>query len=64
MEEKFSKEVEIMKNNQVEILEIKTSINPIQTTRYLPLSVDRSNRRKNIEMGDKIEELLHMNNHN
>jgi hypothetical protein len=31
MEEKFSKEIEIMKNNQVEILEMKTSINEIQT---------------------------------
>jgi hypothetical protein len=32
MEEKFSKEMEIMKNNQVEILEMKSSMNQIQTT--------------------------------
>jgi hypothetical protein len=32
LEEKFSKEMEIMKNNQVEMLEMKTSINQIQTT--------------------------------
>jgi hypothetical protein len=31
MEDKFIKEIEIMKNNQVEILEMKTSINEIQT---------------------------------
>jgi uncharacterized coiled-coil DUF342 family protein len=31
MEEKFSKGMEIMKNSQVEILEIKTSINQIKT---------------------------------
>jgi hypothetical protein len=29
MKEKFSKEMEIMKNSQVEILEMKTSINQI-----------------------------------
>jgi predicted nucleic acid-binding Zn-ribbon protein len=32
MEEKFSKEMEIIKNNQLEILEMKTSINQIQAT--------------------------------
>jgi hypothetical protein len=30
MEEKFSKEMEIAKNNQVEILEMKTSINRVK----------------------------------
>jgi hypothetical protein len=34
MEEKFSKEMEIIKNNQVELLEMKSSINQILT--YYP----------------------------
>jgi hypothetical protein len=32
MKEKFNKEMEIMKHNQVEMLKVKTSINQIQTT--------------------------------
>jgi hypothetical protein len=32
MEEKFSKEMEIMKNKQVSMLEMKTSINEIKPT--------------------------------
>jgi hypothetical protein len=32
MEEKFSKEMEIVKNNQVEMSEMKTSVNQVKTT--------------------------------
>jgi hypothetical protein len=32
MEKKFSKEIEVMKNNKVEMLEKKMSIKQIQTT--------------------------------
>jgi hypothetical protein len=54
-----SEEIEIMKKNQVEILEIKTSINQVQTT------VDRQDQTEErlSEMEDKIEELFQANNH-
>jgi predicted patatin/cPLA2 family phospholipase len=48
MEKKFSKEMEIMKNNQVETLEMKTSIKQIQITMDNIISRQKSNRRKNI----------------
>jgi hypothetical protein len=51
MEKKFSKEMEIMKNNQVEILEVKSSINQIQTTADKYYQQTRSNRIKNIRAG-------------
>jgi predicted nucleic acid-binding Zn-ribbon protein len=58
--EKFSKEMKIMKNNQVEILGMKISINQIQTT-----MVGRQDQieERISEMEDKIEELLHTKNH-
>jgi hypothetical protein len=43
MEEKFSKEMEIMKNSQVEMLEIKTSRNQIKTA---ILSADKIKQKK------------------
>jgi hypothetical protein len=46
MEEKFSKEMEIVKNNQVEMLEMKTSINKKHSGQYYQQT--KSNRRKNI----------------
>jgi TATA-box binding protein (TBP) (component of TFIID and TFIIIB) len=52
MEEKFSKEIEVMINNQVEMLEIKTSIN-----------LKEKAEERLSEMEDKIKEVLHANNY-
>jgi septal ring factor EnvC (AmiA/AmiB activator) len=63
MEEKFSKEMEIMKNYQEEILEIEASRTQIQT------KVDSITRRQDqieeriSEMEDKIWGLVHTSNH-
>jgi hypothetical protein len=49
MEDRFSKEIEIMKNKQVEMLEMKTSINEIQATVVLlalVLSADKIKQNK------------------
>jgi hypothetical protein len=62
MEEKFRKLIEIMKNNQVEMLEVKTS-NTIKTT--LDSIISRQDQTEEIlsEIEDKIEEVLLGNYH-
>jgi allophanate hydrolase subunit 1 len=62
MEEKFSKETEIINNNQVEIIEMKTSLNQIQITMDSVISRQDQVERMS-EMKDKTKELLHVNKH-
>jgi hypothetical protein len=62
VEEKFSKEMEIMKNNQVEMFEMKTSVNQIQTTMDSVIH-SKIKQKKEHQREDKIEELLHTSNH-
>jgi hypothetical protein len=51
MEEKFSKEMENIQNNQAEMLEMKTSINQIKRHSESYYQQTRSNRRKSIRDG-------------
>jgi predicted metal-dependent peptidase len=64
MDEKLSKEMEIMKGKKkVEMLEMKVLINQIKAT-LIVLSVDKNNQKKEYqEMEDKTEEILDSDNH-
>jgi hypothetical protein len=55
--------MEIMKNNQVQILEVKTSINLIQTTMDSIVSRQDQTEEIILQMEDKMEEILHANNY-
>jgi hypothetical protein len=55
--------MEIMKNNQVEMLETKTSINQIQTTVDNIISKQDQTVERISEMEEKIKESLHAHNH-
>jgi chromosome segregation ATPase len=63
MEEKFSKEMKIMKNNQVEMLKMKTSINQIQAAIDSTTSGQDQTEERISELEKQVEELLHANNH-
>jgi TolA-binding protein len=52
-----------MKNNQVGILEMKTSINQIKTTVHSLISREDQTEERISQMKDKIEEVLYINNH-
>jgi hypothetical protein len=52
-EGKFNKEMEIMNNNQVEILEMKTLINQIQTTLDSMINRQDQKKKNNVRDGEK-----------
>jgi hypothetical protein len=58
----MEEEIEIMKNNQVKMLEMKMSINQIETTvDNITSRQDQTEERKS-EMENKIKRILHMDN--
>jgi hypothetical protein len=59
----FPKEMEIMKSNQVEMLEMKISINQIKTTVDIIISRQDEAEERISETENKIEDVLHVNNH-
>jgi prefoldin subunit 5 len=62
MNEKFSKEMEIMKNNQLKMYQIKASINQIKTTIDSIISRQDQLEERIPEMEDKSKGILHKDN--
>jgi hypothetical protein len=52
-----------MQNNQVEMLEVKTTINQIQTVMGNIITREHKTEERMSEVEDKIEKLLYVNNH-
>jgi peptidoglycan hydrolase CwlO-like protein len=63
MEEKFSKEMEIMKNIQEENLLLETSINQVHTTVNSIVKRQDEVEERISEMEENIKEFLHTDNH-
>jgi Fic family protein len=63
VEKKFSKEVEIMKNSHVEMLEISPPINQIKTIMDSIINKQDQTEERMSGMEDNLKEILHMDNH-